>query len=166
MRLATATPREQLFAQWQLDVGQGKHTDPVGNVTLLPEMSLPSNSVDALINYIYPGIQQLPHPPDHFFAERAILSARNDDVDSFNSMILNKFPGEVCLYHSADTTENPGNQVTLMYPAEYLNSINVSGLPLSKLALKVGCTVMVLRNLNPQQGVCNGSRGVVTWMTA
>lgn len=49
-----------------------------------------------------------------------------------------------------------------MYPTEYLNSINVSGLPLSKLSLKVGCPVMVLRNLNPEEGVCNGTRGIVT----
>jgi ATP-dependent exoDNAse (exonuclease V) alpha subunit len=51
-----------------------------------------------------------------------------------------------------------------MYPVEYLNSINVSGLPLAKLSLKVGCPVMVLRNLNPQEGVCNGSRGIITRM--
>ena len=48
--------------------------------------------------------------------------------------------------------------------AEYLNSINVSGLPLSRLSLKVGCPVMVLHNLNPQEGVCNGIRGIVTHM--
>ena len=49
-----------------------------------------------------------------------------------------------------------------MYPTEYLNSINVSGLPLAKLALKEGCPVMVLQNLMPQQGVCNGTQGIVT----
>ena len=52
-----------------------------------------------------------------------------------------------------------------MYPAEYLNSINCSGLPLAKLRLKVGCPVMVLRNLFPAEGVCNGTRGVVTKMS-
>jgi hypothetical protein len=48
---------------------------------------------------------------------------------------------------------------------EYLNGLNASGLPLSKLRLKIGCPVMVLQNLNPTEGVCNGSRGIVTWMT-
>ena len=38
-------------------------------------------------------------------------------------------------------------------------------LPLSKLKLKIGCPVMVLRNLNPGEGVCNGSRGIVTRMS-
>jgi ATP-dependent DNA helicase PIF1 len=45
-----------------------------------------------------------------------------------------------------------------MYPIEYLNSINISGMLLSKLRFKVGCPVMILRNLNPMDGVCNGSR--------
>ena len=49
-----------------------------------------------------------------------------------------------------------------MYPTEYLNSINCSGLPLAHLKLKVGCPVMILRNLNAADGVCNGSRGILT----
>ena len=53
----------------------------------------------------------------------------------------------------------------LMYSAEYLNSINCSGLPLAKLHLKIGCPVMVLRNLFPAEGVCNGMRGIVTRMS-
>ena len=52
-----------------------------------------------------------------------------------------------------------------MYPTEYLNNINCSGLSLAKLCLKVGCPVMVLRNLFPAKGVCNGTRGVVTKMS-
>ena len=58
-----------------------------------------------------------------------------------------------------------GEQGILMYPLEYLNKINCSGLPLAKLALKVGCPVMVLRNINPGDGVCNGSRGILTRAT-
>ena len=49
-----------------------------------------------------------------------------------------------------------------MYPLEYLNKINCSGLPLAKLSLKVGCPVMVLQNINPGDGVCNGSYGILT----
>ncbi|KIK75793.1 hypothetical protein PAXRUDRAFT_18683 [Paxillus rubicundulus Ve08.2h10] len=36
--------------------------------------------------------------------------------------------------------------------SEYLNSINVLGLPLAKLKLKIGCPVMVLHNINPAKG--------------
>jgi ATP-dependent DNA helicase PIF1 len=44
---------------------------------------------------------------------------------------------------------------------EYLQSLIVSGLPLSKLKLKEGCPVMLLRNLDPTEGLCNGTRMIV-----
>jgi hypothetical protein len=47
------------------------------------------------------------------------------------------------------------------YPMEYLQSLTVSGLPLSKLRLKEGCPVMLLRNLDPAEGLCNGMRMIV-----
>ena len=45
---------------------------------------------------------------------------------------------------------------------EFLNSITVSGLPLSCLALKVGSPLMLLHNLDPSSGLCNGTRLVLT----
>jgi ATP-dependent exoDNAse (exonuclease V) alpha subunit len=138
-----------------------------GNVTLPPQFHCPENTVSSLIESIYPGIKELPHPPDSYFAERAILSARNDDVDELNARVLNDFPGQVRVYHSADSIVNDGvDNAELLYPVEFLNSITASGLPLAKLALKVGCPVMIMRNLNPTEGVCNGTRGVITRMTS
>src|SRR6202023_2891185 len=49
-----------------------------------------------------------------------------------------------------------------IYPIEFLNSLNASGLPLSKITLKTGCPLMLLRNLEPSKGLCNGSRLVLT----
>src|SRR5260370_38050159 len=46
-------------------------------------------------------------------------------------------------------------------PVEFLNEINISGLPVSKLTLKVGCPVMLLRNLSTREGLCNGTHGIV-----
>ena len=79
-----------------------------------------------------------------------------------------KYPGEVKWFYSADRVlnDNPDDQEEeLMYPVEYLNEINCSGLPLVKMKLKLRCPVMVLRNLNQAEGVCNGSRGIVTRMS-
>jgi hypothetical protein len=99
--------------------------------------------------------------------EQAILSTHNEDVDNLNHRILCDFPGEEKVYLSADSikedTADP--DTVLMYPTEYLNIIIASGLPLHKLALKIGSPVMVLCNLNPSEGVCYGSRGVITCMT-
>jgi PIF1-like helicase len=45
---------------------------------------------------------------------------------------------------------------------EYLNSINCSEPPLSKLEVKEGCSIMVLRNLDAAHKVWNSSREIVT----
>jgi hypothetical protein len=165
MRLNTADEQEREFAQWQLDVGHGRHTDENGNITLPDRFHCTSNTIESLIDTIYPGITFHIPPTDQYFAERTILASRNDDVDSINANILGQFTGEIQTFLSADSIKNnngEGGQGVLMYPVEYLNSINCSGLPLHKLELKKGCPVMVLRNLNPEGGVCNGSRGVLT----
>ena len=48
---------------------------------------------------------------------------------------------------------------------EFLNSINLSGLPPHLLTIKVGCVMMLLRNLNPKRGLCNGTRILITSVT-
>lgn len=45
-----------------------------------------------------------------------------------------------------------------MYPIEFLNSLNVSGLPPHKLTLKVNQPIILLRNIDPLNGLCNGTR--------
>ncbi|XP_072077873.1 uncharacterized protein [Arachis hypogaea] len=45
-----------------------------------------------------------------------------------------------------------------LYGLELLNSINCSGLPPHKLILKVGVSVMLLRNIDQSSGLCNGTR--------
>ena len=47
------------------------------------------------------------------------------------------------------------------YPTEFLQQLNASGLPLALLCLKVGSPVILLRNLDPGEGLCNGTRMVV-----
>ena len=167
MRLNTDNVPERDFAKWQLDVGHGRHTDETGTITLPDHFKCPDNTITSLIETIYPGINQLPLPPDHYFAQRTILTSRNDDVDNINQALLDQFPGEEREFLSADSIKNNGDngEGELLYPVEYLNSITCSGLPLSKLKLKVGCPIMVLRNLNPGEGVCNGTRAVVTRMS-
>ena len=143
------------------------HTNEGGDIILLGNFKCEENKVASLINTIYPGIStpNLPNP-EQYFSERTILSTLNTEVDCLNAEVLRKFSGEAQVFHSADsipTSEQSGEEdIMLNYPVEYLNSINCSGLPLSKLELKEGCPIMVLRNLDAAHGVCNGSRGIVT----
>jgi hypothetical protein len=49
----------------------------------------------------------------------------------------------------------------IMITEEFLNSRSPAGLPPHCLRLKVGMPVMLLRNLHPQRGDCNGTRYVI-----
>ena len=48
-----------------------------------------------------------------------------------------------------------------VYPIEFLQQLNSSGLSLALLCLKISCPVILLRNLDPGEGLCNGTRMVV-----
>ena len=49
---------------------------------------------------------------------------------------------------------------TVNYPKEFLNSLDLPGIPPHDLALKTGSSVMCLRNIDPPR-LCNGTRIVV-----
>ncbi len=51
------------------------------------------------------------------------------------------------------------------YPSEFLNTLEVSGMPSHKLSLKIGALVILLRNLDPLAGLCNGMRLIVRRFT-
>jgi hypothetical protein len=114
---------------------------------------------DSLISAIYPAIGDPGSHPDQYFLDHTILSGRNDDVDELNAGILQKFPGEETVLWSADNVDMEhvqGNEA-LLYPPEFLATLRASGLPLARLALKPGCPLMLLRNLDPSNGLCNGT---------
>lgn len=87
---------------------------------------------------------------------RAILTPKNKDVADINNTIIDRFPGDMYDYNSADDMKDPQDQIR--YPPELLNSLSPSSLPPHHLKLKIGCPIMLLRNLNPAKGLCNGTR--------
>ena len=48
-----------------------------------------------------------------------------------------------------------------IYPIEFLNSLNTSGLPLAHLDLKLGCPLMLLHHIDIINGLCNGTRMIL-----
>ena len=91
--------------------------------------------------------------------DSAILTPKNCDYD-VNSIAITKFSEETPIIHlySADTVKNKdwtGNLNNNFCPTEFLNSININGLPLLKLELKQRALVMLFRNFDANSGLCN-----------
>ena len=152
------SPESELFAHWLLQVGAGRG-EYAKSVALHQSMIVADNTVKSLIDSIYPNIA-IPNHPDLYFQDRTILCCKNDDVDAINQEILDTFPGQEVTVHSIDRASDPDEAVdhSDVYPIEFLNSLVLSGLPLAHLKLKQGCPLMLLRNLDPSIGLCNGTR--------
>ncbi|XP_010480643.1 PREDICTED: uncharacterized protein LOC104759407 [Camelina sativa] len=158
------------FSKWLLDIGDGKINEPNnGEVEIeIPEDLLIvacDNPIEAIVKQIY-GPSFATRTDAKFFCERAILSPRNDDVDKINQYMLSQLPGEERQYLSSDSIETSDTSAydDMIYTQEFLNSIHVSGLPNHVLTLKKGAPIMLLRNIDPKGGLCNGTRLIVTQM--
>jgi hypothetical protein len=72
--------------------------------------------------------------------------------------MINKFQGGEVVYHSFDeAVDDPHNY----YPREFLNTLTPNGIPPHVLKLMIDCPVILLRKLDPANGLCNGTRLVV-----
>jgi hypothetical protein len=75
-----------------------------------------------------------------------------------NMKMICHFHGNKMVYHSFDcAVDDPHNY----YPKEFLNTLTSNGLPPYVLKLKIGCSVILLRNIDPANGLCNGTRLII-----
>ena len=75
--------------------------------------------------------------------------------------VLRGMPREGHVLFSADSIA-PGGDSAANCPVEFLNSLDLSGLPSHEVKLKAGAAAMLLRNLDPHSGLCNGTRLIIT----
>ncbi|KAF8109379.1 hypothetical protein N665_0097s0033 [Sinapis alba] len=83
-----------------------------------------------------------------YFQEKAIFCQTNADVDNINQHMLDTL-GDL-----SDTRSINDQALT----PDFLNSIRASCLSNHNLRLKVGCSVMLLRNIDHVGGLMNGNR--------
>uniref|UniRef100_A0A453JV06 ATP-dependent DNA helicase n=1 Tax=Aegilops tauschii subsp. strangulata TaxID=200361 RepID=A0A453JV06_AEGTS len=150
------------FAEYLLRIGDGKEvTNRDGEVRLPDEICVSrtgkDTDLDTLIDNTFPSLDANTSGPD-YITSRAILSTRNDSVDRINLKMISRFQGDEMVYHSFDcAVDDPHNY----YPPEFLNTLTPNGLPPHVLKLKINCPVILLRNIDPANGLCNGTRLVV-----
>ncbi|GBM39413.1 hypothetical protein AVEN_97029-1 [Araneus ventricosus] len=78
-----------------------------------------------------------------------------------NNRVLECMPGNEVIYESMDNIVSNDPQDQLAYTEEFLNSLTPTGMPPHKLRLKPEAIIMLLRNLAPSKGLCNGTRLIV-----
>jgi hypothetical protein len=79
--------------------------------------------------------------------------------------VASRVPSESREYLSADRVASGSEQipnVDVLYTENILNAITQPNYPKQRLVLKVVMPVILMRNLNPGMGLCNGTRLLIT----
>lgn len=161
------------FSSWLLDLGDGKLGNPIQNIesdtkqiTIPSQFLLPpeAQNLSTLITYIYDD-DTLKNPSIDKFSDKVIVCPKNRTADDINNIILNMLEHPATTYSSFDSVLPDANSPTeaeLLYPIEYLNGLNFNGLPPHALTLKVNTPIILLRNIKQADGLCNGTRLIIT----
>ncbi|XP_057421492.1 uncharacterized protein LOC130715411 [Lotus japonicus] len=160
------------FNKWILQIGDGKLTticregEDIPTWTKIPSQYLlkpTGDSIKQIVDSTYPNLQKQLKNED-YLRERAILTPLNDTVDDINNYIIHMIEGTTKQYRSSDQIDKATDNIVeqeIMYPVEFLNTLSFNGYPNHCLDLKKGMPIMLLRNINPALGLCNGTRLII-----
>lgn len=148
------------FSKLLLQIGNGQFpiTSSPDTIKIPTALGKCVGNQKQLKDKVYPDLQNNGKSPD-WLAERAIISPLNSNVNHLNNSIMDEFPGDTKQYKSVDSATNEYEAVH--YPVEFLNSLEISGMPPHILNLKIGSPIMILRSLEPPK-TTNGTRCVIT----
>jgi ATP-dependent DNA helicase PIF1 len=108
-----------------------------------------------LAEFVYPNLKNNVAKKG-WMKGRAILAPTNSQVNEINNLMSDMLPGAPVVLSSSDSLINPND--FQRFNIEYLNTLSPNGLPNHRLFLKQGMPLMLMRNLNPKMGLCNGTR--------
>ncbi|XP_074318891.1 uncharacterized protein LOC141655726 [Silene latifolia] len=151
---------DPVFSEYLLALGNGELQTEESALVKLPLgiMQHTSGEESELINAVadaaYPEADVKALGVD-IFINRSILTPINEDVDAVNTLLIERFPGQAVTYKGYDSmlTDNCN-----IYPTEFINTLCPGGMSPYELVLKENCPVILLRNLLPSSGLCNGTR--------
>uniref|UniRef100_UPI00358F85D7 ATP-dependent DNA helicase pif1-like n=1 Tax=Myxine glutinosa TaxID=7769 RepID=UPI00358F85D7 len=141
------------FPKVLLQLGNGRLPE-TGDVAIPPNCGTIINTSEEMILKVYPSLSQN-YKNHEWLCERAILAPKNDIVQDINATSIQQLPDQSTWYKSVDTVVYLDDAVN--YPTEFLNSLQLTGVPRHNLQLKVGAPIMLLRNLDAPK-LCNGTR--------
>ncbi len=167
MRVQDAMQKQ--FVDYLLKIGEGKETihENIGEDIIQLPNEIIFDENDTIVSFISKIFYNLNENYSNdqtyvdYIKDRAILTPKNEDVDSINEQIINIFSGEAKEFLSADSVEDKDEVHLGLYPIEFLNTLTPSGTPPHRLILKKGVPIILLRNLSPTEGLCNGTRLIV-----
>lgn len=153
----------QIFSKQLLDIGNGEvESYPNSqNIELPHNFCIVVETQNELIESVFPNIVKN-YQDQNWLSKRAILAPKNVDVDEVNFHIQMMLPGDLFTFKSIDTVVDENE--TVNFPTEFLNSLDVPGMPPHNLKLKIGSPIILLRNINPPK-LCNGTRMVIRRIT-
>ncbi|XP_058726583.1 uncharacterized protein LOC131597942 [Vicia villosa] len=157
------------FSEWILKIGDGTMCEPndgYASICIPDEFLISSFSdpIKAIVEDTYPDLIHN-YLDSNYLQSRAILASTIEVVDDINQYITNLLPGEEKEYFSSDSIDKSDSTNFDAYEhvtPEFLNALKTSGLPNHSIRLKVGATIMLMRNLDQSEGLCNGTRLTVT----
>ena len=136
-------------------------TNPLlyGNMRPPPYMRRVS-TVDQLCDHLYPQALLNEAVTTHgVLVGRAILAFRNETVNDFNNVLLERMPGEEHSFEAVNHVHVDDDAAAAEpFAVEYLQSTSLASIPPSCLKLKIGAPLILLRNLSLREGLCNGTR--------
>ena len=124
-------------------------------IEIVPNTKNEENPMKKFCQEIFPDIRNNISRPG-WLEGRTVLAPTNREVDAINDMVQDWLSEAGIKLSSADTVENPED--AFRFNTEYLNTLRPNGFPQHTLNLKAGMPLMILRNINPRQGLCNGTR--------
>ena len=95
-----------------------------------------------------------------YYQSRCILTPLNQSVDKLNEICFEKVANDTEKTYLSDDCVGLDDCPEL-YSQKFLNSISISGIPKHELKLKENIPIMLMRNLDSSESLCNGTRLLV-----
>ena len=164
---ASGDPKLEAYDTWTVKIGDGTSNDTKGLISIPEDMLYnikpntatnqkeEENSMKEFCRMIFPNVSINISNPE-WLQGRSIIAPTNKEVDAINDIMEGWVPGTAKKLTSADTLEDYRD--IMRFNTEYVNTLCPNGFPRHQISLKPGMVIMLLRNISPKEGLCNGTK--------